>query len=175
MTRSLEPCSRAAVGKPKDAVHNEAILQHDHTLRPTAQIARHPIHPMLVPVPIVCFVGALITDITYALTAEMMWADFSAWFILVGLIFGVLAAIAGLSDFLGNRLIRQLTPAWPHLLGNLAVLIVAFFNMLIHSRDAWTSVVPTGLTLSIVTVLILPVTGWLGWAMVYRHGVGVAR
>ena len=34
--------------------------------------------------------------------------------------------------------------------------------------------VPTGLILSIVTVLILPVTGWLGWSMVYRHGVGVS-
>jgi len=66
-------------------------------------------------------------------------------------------------------------PAWPHALGNLLVLVVAFFNLLIHTRDAWTSVVPIGLSLSIITALILPVTGWLGWSMVYRHGVGVAR
>ena len=32
-----------------------------------------------------------------------------------------------------------------------------------------------GLILSIITVLILPVTGWLGWTMVYRYGVGAAR
>ena len=61
---------------------------------------------MLVPVPIVCFVGALVTDVCYAVTAEMMYADFSAWFLLVGIVFGVLAAIAGLIDFLGNRLKR---------------------------------------------------------------------
>ena len=144
-------------------------------LATTAQIARHPIHAMLVPIPIVCFVGALVTDIAYAVTAEMMYADFSAWFLLVGFIFGVLAAIAGLIDFLSNRQIRALAPAWPHMIGNLAVLILAFFNNLIHTRDAWTSVVPVGLILSIITVLILPVTGWLGWSMVYRHGVGVAR
>jgi uncharacterized membrane protein len=130
---------------------------------------------MLVPIPIVCFVGALITDITYAVTAEMMWADFSAWLLLVGIIFGVLAAIAGLTDFLSNRLIRAQAPAWPHMIGNLVVLILAFFNNLIHTRDAWTSVVPVGLILSIITVLILPITGWLGWSMVYRHGVGVVR
>jgi uncharacterized membrane protein len=130
---------------------------------------------MLVPIPIVCFIGALVTDIAYAVTAEMMYANFSAWFLLVGFIFGVLAAIAGLIDFLGNRLIRAQTPAWPHLLSNLVVLILAFFNNLVHTRDAWTSVMPVGLILSIITVLILPVTGWLGWAMVYRHGVGVAR
>jgi uncharacterized membrane protein len=90
-------------------------------------------------------------------------------------IFGVLAAIAGLTDFLGNRLIRAQAPAWPHLIGNLVVLILAFFNALIHTRDAWTSVMPVGLILSIITVLILPITGWLGWSMVYRHGVGVVR
>jgi uncharacterized membrane protein len=130
---------------------------------------------MLVPVPIVCFVGALLTDITYFVTAEMMWADFSAWLLVVGVIMGVLAAIAGLVDFLSNRLIRAQPPAWPHLIGNLVVLVLAFFNALIHTRDAWTSVVPIGLILSIVTVLILPITGWLGWSMVYRHGVGVVR
>jgi uncharacterized membrane protein len=145
----------------------------DQSLRATAQIARHPIHPMLVPIPIVCFIGALLTDIMYYATAEMMWADFSSWLLVVGLIGGVLAAIAGLIDFLSNRLIRAQVPAWPHLLGNLLVLVLAFFNTLIHTRDAWTSVVPTGLILSIITVLILPITGWLGWAMVYRHGVGV--
>ena len=144
-------------------------------LSPTARVAKHPIHPMLVPIPIVCFVGALVTDIAYALTAEMMYANFSAWLLLVGFVFGVLAAIAGLIDFLGNRLIRQQAPAWPHLIGNLAVLILAFFNNLIHTRDAWTSVMPVGLILSILTVLILPVTGWLGWEMVYRHGAGAVR
>jgi uncharacterized membrane protein len=149
-------------------------LANEATLRPTAQIARHPIHPMLIPVPIVCFIGALVTDIAYAVTAEMMYADFSAWFLLVGIVFGVLAAIAGLTDFIGNRLIRQQTPAWPHLIGNAIVLVLAFFNNLVHTRDAWTSVMPTGLVLSIVTVLILPVTGWLGWELVYRHRVGVS-
>ncbi len=144
-------------------------------LRSTARIATHPIHPMLVGVPIVCFIGALITDIVYAVTAEMMWANFSAWLLVVGFIIGVLAAIAGLIDFLSNRRIRERTPAWFHLLGNLAVLVLAFFNILVHTRDAYTSVVPTGLILSIVTVLILPITGWLGWSMVYRYGVGVAR
>ena len=144
------------------------------TLEPTARVARHPIHPMLVPFPIVCFIGALITDITYWRTAEIMWADMSAWLLMVGLIMGVLAGIAGLIDFLGDRLIRAQTPAWPHMIGNLLALVLAFFNNLVHTRDAWTSVVPTGLILSLVTVLILPITGWLGWSLVYRHRVGVA-
>jgi uncharacterized membrane protein len=150
-------------------------LQNEPILRPTAQITRHPIHPMLISVPIVCFIGALVTDIAYAVTAEMMWADFSSWLLAIGFIGGVLAAIAGLIDFLGNRLIRQEAPAWPHLIGNLVVLVLAFINNLIHTRDAYTSVMPAGLILSIVTVLVLPLTIWLGREMVYRYGAGVVR
>ena len=81
----------------------------------TARIAGHPIHPMLVPIPIVCFIGVLLTDIAYAVGADMMWADFSSWLLLVGLIGGVLAGIAGLTDLLANRLIRAQPPAWPAL------------------------------------------------------------
>ena len=150
-------------------------MQEAVRVRSTAQIAGHPIHPMLVPIPITCLIGALLTDVAYVVSAEIMWADFSAWLLVVGVIFGVAAAIAGLTDFLANRLVRAQAPAWPHLLGNALVLILAIFNALIHTRDAWTSVWPTGLILSAITVLILPVTGWLGWAMVYHHGVGVER
>ena len=143
--------------------------------RSTMQIFRQPIHSMLVPVPIACFIGVFLTDLTYWWSAEMMWADFSAWLVSVGVIFGYLAAVFGLIDFLGNRLIRQQTPAWPHLIGNLAVLVLAFFNHMIHTRDAWTSVMPAGLILSILTVLIMSVTAWFGREMVFRYGVGVAR
>jgi uncharacterized membrane protein len=144
------------------------------TIRSTARIGDHPIHPILVPFPIVCFVGTLLSDLAYWWTADMMWSDFSAWLVTVGVIMGFLAAIAGLIDFLSNPLIRAQAPAWPHAIGNVVVLILATLNMLVHTHDAWTSVVPWGLVLSAVVVLILLYTGWMGWAMVYRHRVGVA-
>ena len=77
-------------------------MQDDMRVRSTAQIAGHPIHPMLVPIPIACFIGAMLTDIAYVASTEIMWGKFSAWLLVVGVIFGVLAAIAGLTDFLGN-------------------------------------------------------------------------
>ena len=142
--------------------------------RSTASIAGHPIHPMLVTIPIACFVGTLLTDIAYWRTAEMTWANFSAWLLTVGVIVGILAAIAGLTDFVGGRGIRAQPTAWLHMAGNLVALVLSFFNMLIHTRDAWTSVVPTGLILSALVVIVLIFTGWLGWGLVYRHHVGVA-
>lgn len=139
----------------------------------TARVAGHPIHPMLVPFPIACFVGTFLTDIAYAETANMQWANMSAWLLTAGLIFALLAAIAGFIDFLGDRRIRNLRAVWIHAGGNAAALILAIFNAFIHSRDAYTSVVPAGLVLSALTVLILLVTGWMGWELVYRHRVGV--
>jgi uncharacterized membrane protein len=140
----------------------------------TARIAGHPIHPKLVPFPIVCFIGALFTDIAYASTADVMWANFSTWLLAAGMVMGVLAALAGLVDFIGNRRVRAQRSAWPHMLGNVVVLVLALFNNFVHSRDAWTSVVPTGLILSAATVAVMLVTAWLGASLVYRHRVGVA-
>jgi uncharacterized membrane protein len=147
----------------------------DDSPRSTASIAGHPIHPMLVPVPIVCFIGTLITDITYWRTADIMWADFSAWLLTIGLLVSILVVLAGLVDFLGDRRIRGLRPAWIHVVGNVVALILAIINGFVHTRDGYTSVVPMGLILSVLTVLILVVTGWNGWEMVYRYGVGVRR
>jgi uncharacterized membrane protein len=141
--------------------------------RSTAHIAGHPIHTMLVPVPIVCFVGTLITDIAYWATATMQWANMSAWLLTVGLVVSIFVALAGLIDFLGDRRIRALRAAWIHGAGNSLALILAIFNAFVHSRDAYTSVVPLGLILSVLVVLILSVTAWMGGEMVYRHGVGM--
>ena len=143
-------------------------------VQPTATLARRPLHPMLIPFPLACFAGGLLTDLTYWGTAEMMWADFSAWLISAGLVLGVLAAIAGMIDFFASRRLRAQGPAWPHALGNILLLGLALLNTFVHSRDAWTSVVPTGLILSALTVAVALVTGWLGVALVRRQAVAVA-
>ena len=141
--------------------------------RSTASIAGHPIHPMLVPIPITCFIATFITDIVYAKTANMLWADMSAWLLAIGLIVSIFAVIAGLMDFIGDRRVRALGSAWIHGVGNGVALLLAIVNSFVHSRDAYTSVVPTGLILSGLVVLILIITAWTGGEMVYRHGVGV--
>ncbi|HVJ41878.1 MAG TPA: DUF2231 domain-containing protein [Dongiaceae bacterium] len=141
--------------------------------RSTASIAKHPLHPMLVPFPIVCFVGTLLTDIAYWRTAEMMWANFSAWLLTAGLLVGALAGLAGLIDFFGDRLVRTHRYAWMHMIGNALAWVLSLFNAFVHSRDAWTSVVPAGLILSAAVVVILLFTGWMGWSLVYRHRIGV--
>jgi uncharacterized membrane protein len=140
--------------------------------RSRASIGGIPLHPLLVPLPITCFLGALLTDIAYARSENLQWANFSAWLLAFGLAFGVLAGLVGAIDF-SNREVRAKAPAWPHALGNGLVLVVALINNFVHSRDGWTAVVPTGLILSAVTVVLMLITGPLGAMLVYRHRVGV--
>jgi uncharacterized membrane protein len=136
-------------------------------------LVRPPLHPTLVSFPIACIGGTLLTDITYWQTAEMMWADFSAWLIAAGVILGWLAAIVGIVDLVGHRYTTAPVPAWVYAAGNLVALILATANMLVHTHDAWTSVVPWGLGLSVVTVIVLLFTTWIGWTALYRRNSGV--
>ena len=139
----------------------------------TARIGGHPLHPMLVPFPIVCFVGVLVTDLIYWRTAAGLWETFSIWLLTGGLIMAGFAVLAGLIDFIGSARIRSLAPAWPHVIGNALVVLLSLINAFVHSRDGYTAVIPAGLTLSALVVVIMVFTTWLGREMVYRHRVGV--
>ena len=141
----------------------------------TATLGGRPLYAMLVPIPYVCFVATLITDIVYWQSAAILWADMSAWLLLVGLIVSRFAALAGMIDFFGDPRIRELRATWIHGIGNVTAVILSIFNCMIHTRDAYTSVVPSGLILSALVVVILLVTGWNGLGLVYRHGVGVRQ
>lgn len=147
-------------------------MEYSHP-RSTASIAGHPIHAALVPFPIVCFTLVLLTDVAYWQTSNLMWQNFGSWLLLVGLVMGGLAGLAGAVDLLSQARVRARAPAWPHAIGNVIVLGLALLNSLVHAGDGWTGVVPWGLVLSAATVLVLIVTVWLGRSLVYHHGVGV--
>lgn len=136
-------------------------------------VARHPVHAALAPFPAVCFTLALLTDVTYWQTGDLMWKNFSAWLLFAGLVTGVLAAIAGLVGLLLTRGRRR--TGWAHGILSLGVLLVAFVNNLVHAGDGWTSVVPWGVVLSAATVVLVVVAAWLGRATVQQQSPEVAR
>lgn len=143
--------------------------------RSTAQIAGHPLHPMLIPFPVACFVLTLFCDIYYFSVGDTTWVLASQWLLGAGLIMAALAAVAGLTDFLGERRIRKLRASWWHMGGNVAAVLISLYNFFMREVDGAAAGLPvTGIVLSAIVVAILLVTGWLGWQMVYRDRVGVA-
>jgi uncharacterized membrane protein len=157
---------------PRDFAFSGTTFMRESNLSSTAGLTGRPIYPMLAPLPFACFAGAFVTDIVYWQAPDAMWETFSVWLITAGLVMAGFAALAGIIDFVGNRSIRALTPAWPHLFGNVLALLLSVINAFVHSRDGYTAVVPAGLLLSGGVVVILLFTGWIGSEMVYRHRVG---
>ncbi len=134
-----------------------------------------PIHVILAAYPIACFTGAFATDIAYAQTYEMQWANFSVWLITAGLVMGAIAAVAGIVDFALNQAARHRRTGWVHSVGNALVLLLSLWNVFVHSRDGYTSVVPTGLILSGIVALLVLVTSWIGTSITYRRHLGTVR
>ena len=140
----------------------------------TANVGNHPIHPMLVPFPIAFLVGAFASDLAFWGTGNPFWAQASMWLIGAALVMGALAAVAGLTDFLGEPRIRALPAAWYHFLGNGTAVVLALINFFLrYSQGAETAIRPWGLILSLIVVGIFLFTGWKGWEMVYLHRVAV--
>ena len=143
--------------------------------RSTAKIAGHPIHPMLVPFPIAFLVAVLVCDLAYWRSGNPGWAIAAMWLLGAALVMAAAAALAGLTDFIGDPAVRSLSVAWIHFLGNLLAVVLALINFIIRwMNGAATGVLPWGIWLSVIVVLILLVTGWLGGELVFRHRVGVS-
>lgn len=140
----------------------------------TAQIAGHPIHPMLVPFPIAFFVSTFFCDLAFWQTGNPAWSTAAIWLLGAGLITAALAAVVGLIDFLGDQRIRDLSTAWWHAGGNVVAVLIALFNFYTRSVGGSDAVLPTGLVLSLVVACILVFTGWKGGELVFRGRVGVA-
>jgi uncharacterized membrane protein len=144
----------------------ETNLMQDVSSRSVASARRMGVHQILVPFPVAYFTAALATDLVYWQTAEVMWQRFSVWLITVGLIMASAAGIAAVVDLARHK------PAWPRVGGYALAVLLELINVFIHSRDAYTAVVPTGLILSMLVVVILLAMAPAGWALTSRRGVG---
>ena len=139
----------------------------------TAQIAGHPIHPMLVPFPIAFLAGTLVSDIVYLASGDVFWATASFWLLVGALVMAALAAAMGFIDFFGDARIREGGTARAHMIGNLVVVVLSLVNLWMRLGNP-TSPYPFGMWLSLLVVAILLFNGWMGWELVYKHRVGIS-
>jgi uncharacterized membrane protein len=139
----------------------------------SANLAGHPMHPILITLPIGFFVATFLFDVVFWQTGDQAFATGATWLLGAGLVGAVLAAVTGLIDFLGDGRIRALSDAWQHAIGNVILVLVQLFSFYQRYRYGASAVVPMGLVLSLVAVGIMAFTGWKGGEMVFRHRVAV--
>lgn len=141
--------------------------------RSTASIAGHPIHPMLVPLPIGLLSAAFASDLAYLWTGDRFWARASRWLIGGGIVTGATAALFGITDFVTLRRPRQHVEGWGHAIGNGLVLVIGMVSLRQRLTDGDRSVIPWGLAMSGLSAMILSVTGWFGGELSYRFKIGM--
>jgi uncharacterized membrane protein len=103
----------------------------------------------------------LATDSVYWWTADIVWADFSDWLVSAGVVVGYLTIVVALIEIFALRSARFHRRSWGYVIGLIFALLLATVDMLMHTRDAWTSVVPWGLILSAAIAAVILVTAWM--------------
>ena len=134
----------------------------------------HPVHPMLIVLPLGLFICAVVFDALYVWRGAPMFAGVGFWNIAGGILGGLLAALFGFIDWLaipaGTRAKRI-----GLLHGGSNVVVVLIFAVVWWMRGNAPDAAPTPslFLLEVLALVLGSVAGWLGGELVDRLGVGV--
>ncbi len=138
-----------------------------------ASIYHHPIHPMIIVLPLGLWVFSVVCHLIFLLSAVPVWRTVALYAMAGGIIGGAMAAVPGLIDFLTLPKSRVQTIALSHMISNVVALTIFIIAFALAVFGSQTSVVP--FVLSVFGLLAVATGGWLGGALVYEHGVGVEQ
>ena len=143
-----------------------------------AALGGHPIHPMIIPFPLALWTTSFVVDVLYYFMRHPTLLVISKFMLAAGCIGAVLAAIPGIIDWLAippgevNRVAN-----W-HARLNIIALIVFAISLFLRMQS-YSHFVGHRLTvpflLSLVGVILITISGWLGGELTFRYGVGHTR
>lgn len=137
-----------------------------------AKFLGHPIHPMLIVLPLGLLSGSVIFDLIRYFDIFRVSAEVGFWMAVTGIIGGLAAAVFGLIDWLA---IPSGTRAWKIGLyhGAVNVVVVGLFAVGTYTRmdNPGYSESSISIGLSIVGIVLSLVGGWLGGELVHRLDV----
>ena len=143
-----------------------------------ASIGGHPIHPMIIPFPIALWVFSLVADVIYLWRGNPVWRNWIAFYaLLAGIIAAVVAAVPGLIDWLSLKDKDVVKIAnWHARLNVIALLVFAasFYLRTASGSNLLSGSYTIPVMLSVLGVVLISISGWLGGEMVFKHGVAVS-
>jgi len=144
-------------------------------MKSKASIAGHPIHPMLIPFPLALWATSFVVDILFYLLRHPTLLVVAKFMIAAGCLGAIAAAIPGIIDWLSIKNGDVKKAANWHARLNITALVVFAISLLLR-MGSYSELVGRKLTipflLSLVGVILITISGWLGGELVFRYGVG---
>ncbi|MBF0658495.1 hypothetical protein IPZ60_07070 [Psychrobacter sp. NG25] len=129
-----------------------AVARHSGT-------ALHPLHAFFLAGIVPLFIGVLLNDYAYWSSYELQWKNFASWMLVGALVFNGLALLGSILSLV--RADKRMGKPVAYFLLLLATFVLGLINSFVHAKDVWASM-PTGLILSVVTVILACIATWIG-------------
>jgi uncharacterized membrane protein len=138
------------------------------------KILGHPIHPMLIVLPLGLLIMAVVFDVLHLITGNTAFSIVAYWNIVAGIISGLLAAVFGFLDWLAiPSKTRAKSIGAFHGGGNVIVVLLFAASWWLRRDNA--DYVPDSFAfiLGLLGLGLGGLTAWLGGELVYRLRMGV--
>ena len=140
----------------------------------TASIKGHPLHAMLIPLPIGLWIFSLISDLIFKFGyGPSVWNDVAFYTLAGGTLGALVAAVPGFLDFTDINNLKTRTIAIWHMRINLFTVVLYAVNFWLRMHRAPNDNLP--ILLSVAGIILITISGWLGGELVYVRGVAVKQ
>lgn len=134
----------------------------------------HPIHPMLIVLPLGLLSATVVFDIVYLVLNDEVFSTIAFWNIALGVVGGLLAAIFGTIDWFNiPKETRAKRIGLIHGVGNVMVVTLFAISWIIRLGDPAYAPGVVGYVFSFAGLGLALITAWLGGELVDRLAVGV--
>lgn len=141
-----------------------------------ASIAGHPIHPMLIPFPLALWTTSFAVDVVFYFLRSPTLVTISKFLIAAGCLGALAAAVPGIIDWLSIKDAKVKRIANWHARLNIIALIIFALSLYLRMKVGahWVNYsLKIPFLISLVGVVLISISGWLGGALSFEHGVGV--
>ena len=139
-----------------------------------ASFKGHPLHPVIIPLPIGLWIFSLIGDLIFKFGyGGPVWNDVAFYSLAGGIVGALIAALPGLIDLVSLENPKTKSIAIWHMIINLLAVALYCVNFWLRMHRAPGNNLP--IILSVAGVVLITISGWLGGELVYVRGVAVKQ
>src|SRR5437763_16156689 len=140
----------------------------------TASFKGHPLHPIIIPLPIGLWIFSLVSDLIFKFGfGGPVWNDVAFYTLGGGLRSALNAALPGFIDLTDLQNPKTKTIAIWHMTINLLAVLLYCVNFWLRMQRPPGDNLP--IVLSAIGIVLIIISGWLGGELVYVRGVAVKQ